>query len=220
MGICDTAAIHSTAQVAPSAIIGSEFRPLLDGRQLKAERPTAVGARVWIGPYVTVGQGVTIGDDSILEEFARIQPNAMIGQRVLVTSRSSIGIGVTVGQDSVIKGYVGDNTRIGAGCRITGDLIHRQLDPSVPWDDPLGEEPAAVVEDGVFIGWRALIVGGINIGVGAYVCAGALVSKDVPAGHIAHGRNQIVHPSAWPGALGKSPFFQIPACPTTATKRG
>jgi carbonic anhydrase/acetyltransferase-like protein (isoleucine patch superfamily) len=62
----------------------------------------------------------------------------------------------------------------------------------------------------VFVGWRAVIVGGVNIGPGAYVCAEALITKDVPAGYIAHGRNQMTHPGAWPGALGKSPFFRDP----------
>jgi acetyltransferase-like isoleucine patch superfamily enzyme len=169
---------------------------------------TTVEAGVWIGEFTTVGQGVTIGADSKLEDFVCIKSQSVIGSRVVVTTRSYVGIGVTVGDDSVIKGHIGDYAKIGAHCRIAGDLIHRQLDPSVPWDDPAAEEPAPVIEDGVFVGWRAMIVGGINIRAGAYVCAGALVTKDVPAGHIACGRNQIVHPSAWPGALGKSPFFQ------------
>ena len=97
----------------------------------------------------------------------------------------------------MIKGHIGDNSRIGAGCRIAGDLIHRQFDPSIPWDDRLGEEPALVVEDGAFVGWRAVIVGGVNIGAGAYVCAGALVTKDIPAGSIACGRRD--HASGAPG---------------------
>ena len=113
----------------------------------------------------------------------------------------------TVGDGSVIKGHIGDGARIGARCRVAGDLIHRQLDPSLDWDDPGSEEAAPIVQDGAFVGWRALVVGGVNIGAGAYVCAGALVTTDVPAGRIASGRNQITHPSQWRGALGKSHFF-------------
>src|SRR5213082_1635531 len=126
-----------------------------------------------------------------------VQPGAVIGARVLVASRSSVGIGAEVGDDSVIKGHVGDHARIGARCRIAGDLIHRQLDPTIPWDDPAAEEPAPIVEDGAFVGWRALIVGGVNIGAGAYVCAGALITRDVPTGYIAWGRNQFTPPRSY-----------------------
>jgi UDP-3-O-[3-hydroxymyristoyl] glucosamine N-acyltransferase len=200
--------IDRTAQIARTAIIGSPFRPLLDGRQMRVAEQTVIEAGAWIGQYATIGQGVTIGASSMVEDHVAIQPLAAIGPRVLVRSHSSIGIGVKVGNDSVIKGHLGDHARVGAGCRIAGDLIHRQLDPSISWDDPAGEEPAPIVEDGAFVGWRAMVVGGINIGAGAYVCAGALITKEVPEGYIACGRNQIMPPSAWPGALGKSAFFQ------------
>lgn len=200
--------IHPSAQIAGTAIIGRPFRPLSGGRQLAVNRDTVVAADVWIGQFTTIGQGATIGAGSTIEDFVSVGPKSSIGARVVVTSRSSIALGATVGPDCVINGYVGDNSRIGAGCRIAGDLIHRQLDPTLGWDDPAAEEPAPIVGDGAFVGWRAVIIGGVNIGAGAYVCAGALVTKDVPPGFIACGRNQIVHPSAWPGALGKSPFFR------------
>jgi acetyltransferase-like isoleucine patch superfamily enzyme len=199
--------MYPTAQIARTAIIGSPFRPLLDGRQLGVDRPPVLGAGVWIGHYTTIGQGVRIGAGSMIEDFVGIEPGAEIGAGVLVASRSWIGLEARVGNDSVIKGHISDHSQIGAGCRISGDLIHRQLDPSIPWDDPAADEPAPVVGDGAFVGWRAVIVGGINIGAGAYVCAGALITKNIPAGHIAYGRNQMVHPGSWPGALGKSPFF-------------
>lgn len=204
----DTSAIDPTAQIAPTAVIGSPFRPLLDDRQVQVNSDTVIKAGVWIGQFAVVGQGVTIGRNSLIEDYVGIQVKTMIGERVVVASRSWVGIGVTVGNDSVIKSHIGDSARIGTGCRIAGDLIHRQLDPSLGWDDLDSEEPAPIVEDGAFVGWRAVIVGGVNIGARAYVCAGALVTRDVPADHIASGRNQIMHPSKWPGALGKSPFFQ------------
>ncbi len=201
-------AIDPTARISGTAVIGNPYRPLLDGRHIQIARETTIGPRVWIGEFVAVGQGAAINADSIVEDFACIQAAADIGSRVLVSGRSWIGLGATIGDDTVIKSHIGDNSRIGAGCRVAGDLIHRQLDPSVPWDDPSAEEPAPIVEDGAFIGWRAIVVGGVNIGKGAYVCAGAVITKDVPAGYIACGRNQIMPPSEWSGTLGKAPFFQ------------
>jgi acetyltransferase-like isoleucine patch superfamily enzyme len=214
MTICGSTTIDPTAQIAATAIIDAPFRPLLDGRRVEIDGETSIGAGVWIGAYVTVGRGVRVGKNSILEDFAHVEPDCVIGSGVLVTSRAHLGIGVTVGDDTVVKGHVDDHTQIGVGCRVAGDLIHRQFDPSVPWDDPAAEEPSPIIEDGAFVGWRAVVVGGVNIGKGAYVCAGALVTKDVPAGHVAYGRNQVIHHSAWPGGLAKSPFFR--AEPTLA----
>jgi acetyltransferase-like isoleucine patch superfamily enzyme len=200
--------VDPTAQIAPTAVLGNRFRPLLDGRQVEVSRETVIGAGVWIGQFAAIGQGVTIGRNSLVEDYVGIGALTSIGDRVVVATRARIGLDVTIGNDSVIKGHIGDGARIGAGCRVAGDLIHRQLDPSLAWDDPGSEEPAPVVGDGAFVGWHAVVIGGVNIGAGAYVCAGALVTRDVPAGFIASGRNEIAHPGEWPGALGKSPFFR------------
>jgi acetyltransferase-like isoleucine patch superfamily enzyme len=206
----DAGAIESLSHIAPTAIVGNPFRPLLDGRHLEADGYPAIGDKVWVGHYTTIGSDAAIGAHSVLEDFVIVQPRAVIGTGVLVTTRSFIGIEARVGDNCVIRGHVGDHSRVGTGCRIAGDLIHRQLDPSIPWDDPGGVEPAPIVGDGAFIGWRAMIIGGVNIGPGAYVCAGALITQDVPSGHIAYNRNQVVPPYSWPGALGKSAFFTGP----------
>lgn len=202
------ATVDPTAHIAPSAVIGSPFRRLLDGREIQVDRRTVIGAGAWIGEFSAIGRGVIIGAGALIEDYVSVQAESVIGERVVVASRAWVGLGVSVGDDSVIKGHIGDSARIGRGCRVAGDLIHRQLDPSRGWDDPASEEPAPVIADNAFVGWRAVIVGGVNIGSGAYVCAGALVTRDVPAGHIAYGRNQVVPPAQWPGALGKSPFFR------------
>lgn len=215
----DSGAIESLGYIAPTAIVGNSFRPLLDGRQLEADSDPAMGDQVWVGHYTTIGPGVAIGAHSVLEDFVIVQPRAVIGTGVLVTSRSFVGIEAKVGDNCVIRGHVGDHSQVGRGCRIAGDLIHRQLDPSIPWDDPGNAEPAPIVGDGVFVGWRAMIIGGVNIGPGAYVCAGAVITQDVPAGHIAYDRNQVTQPHLWPGALGKSAFFAGPERPERGRAR-
>ncbi len=51
---------------------------------------------------------------------------------------------------------------------------------------PLKTAPI-VIQDGVWIGARAIILPGVTIGEGAVVAAGAVVTKDVPAWHIVGG---------------------------------
>ncbi len=203
-----TEIIDPTARIAPTAVVGSPFRPLLDGRQVSVDRDMVIATDVWVGHFAIIGQGAAIDAGARIEDFAYVGPGSTLGARVVVTARSSVAIGATVGADSVIDGFVCERSQVGARCRIFGELIHRQIDPTTGWDDPGAEEPAPVVGDGAFVGWRAVVVGGVNVGAGAYVCAGAIVTKDVPPGYIAHGCNEFVHPNAWPGALAKSPFFR------------
>ncbi len=50
----------------------------------------------------------------------------------------------------------------------------------------LGTGPVTIGDD-VFIGQRSIILGGVTIGDGATVAAGAVVTKDVPAGAVVAG---------------------------------
>ena len=65
--------------------------------------------------------------------------------------------------------------------------------------------PAApCIEDGVYIGAGAKILGGITVGRGATIGANAVVTKDVPAGATVVGANRILEkPSLY--ALEKKP---------------
>jgi serine O-acetyltransferase len=53
-------------------------------------------------------------------------------------------------------------------------------------------EAAPVLEEGVYVGAGAKILGGVRIGRGATVGANAVVTKDVPAGAVVVGANQLL----------------------------
>jgi len=57
---------------------------------------------------------------------------------------------------------------------------------------------APEIEDGVYIGAGAKILGAVRIGRGATIGANAVVTKDVPAGRTVVGANRIIEkPSAY-----------------------
>lgn len=60
----------------------------------------------------------------------------------------------------------------------------------------------------MFIGFDAIVVGEITIGGSAYICAGSIVTRDVPPQHVVYGVNKVIPYSEWPGDLRHSPFFQ------------
>jgi UDP-3-O-[3-hydroxymyristoyl] glucosamine N-acyltransferase len=201
------AAVDLPATIAPTALIGRPGRPRLDGGQNEVNQETRIGEGAWIGDFCVIGQGATIGARSIVQEYSYIQAGVKIGDRVLVRPRTSVHEYAQIGDDCIIYGLVGERVVIGNNCRVFGQFIHKQLQPTMGWDDPGSEEESATVRDGAFVGWDAIIVGPVVISERAYVCAGALVTRDVPSGHIAYGRNQVRPYRDWPGDLRNSSFF-------------
>jgi acetyltransferase-like isoleucine patch superfamily enzyme len=82
---------------------------------------------------------------------------------------------------------IGEGTFVGADAMIFDNDFHAPIG-EWNWGDYTSDNPSAVViGKGVFIGARAIVLKGVTIGDRAIVGAGAVVTKDVPARHIAVG---------------------------------
>ncbi len=57
---------------------------------------------------------------------------------------------------------------------------------------------APVLEDEVFVGAGAKVLGGVRVGHHARIGANAVVTRDVPAGGTVVGYNQLIHPDSRP----------------------
>lgn len=115
---------------------------------------------------------------------ADIMPQARIGRRVWLDH----GIGFVVGQTAVIE----DDVSIWHGVTLGSDLVDR------------GASRHPRLRRGAIIGAHAQLIGPIEIGEGAVVAAGAVVTEDVPAGALVVGsRGRILEGRARPAeALG------------------
>lgn len=107
----------------------------------------------------------------------------LMGQHVQAGSRAtwkkvSIGAGTVINRACLLYTtgglFIGDQVSIGAGVwLVTGS--HDMNDPQFPdFYKPI------IIERHVWIGMRATILGGVTIGEGAVVMAGAVVTHDVP----------------------------------------
>lgn len=119
---------------------------------------------------------------------ARIEPGAMIRDRVSIGDKAVImmgaviNIGASIGEETMIdmgailgaRATVGKRAHIGAGSVLAGVL------------EPPSASPV-IVEDNVLIGANAVVLEGVHIGKDAVVAAGAIVTKDVPAGSVVAG---------------------------------
>jgi tetrahydrodipicolinate N-acetyltransferase len=120
---------------------------------------------------------------------ARIEPGAVIrdlveiGDHVIVMMGAVINIGSIIGPGTMIdmNAVVGARTIVGRDCHIgAGAVLAGILEP--PSAEPV------VIEDNVLIGANAVVLEGCRVGAGSVVAAGAVVTRDVPAGVVVAGQ--------------------------------
>lgn len=73
---------------------------------------------------------------------------------------------------------INPGTRIGADVTILHFVTFGNASP---------RQETPVISDGVFVGAKASVIGGVNVGPGAVVAAHAIVTRDIPTGYIARG---------------------------------
>jgi acetyltransferase-like isoleucine patch superfamily enzyme len=199
--------IHSKTQICSGAVIGKPYRKFLDGTQEKS-LITKISKDVYIGYYAIIGTGSRIAMGTIVDDHCIIESRVRVGQKSLITYRAQICNDVKIGDKCIIGGFIGERTIIGNNCRIFGNIVHLHHNPSLGWDDDEATEGAPVIKNHACIGFGAIVTGNITIGRKSYICAGAIVTRNVPDLHVVSGKNKIVHYSKWKGRLRKSPFFK------------
>jgi UDP-2-acetamido-3-amino-2,3-dideoxy-glucuronate N-acetyltransferase len=120
----------------------------------------------WVNLY-----GCQIGNESRIGPFVEIQKQVLVGERVKVQSHSFICSGVTIG----------DEVFIGHGVMFINDVFPRATrdDGTLQGEEDWECVPTRVGRR-VSIGSNATVLCGVNIGEGAVVGAGAVVTRDVP----------------------------------------
>lgn len=111
------------------------------------------------------------------------------GLRIVVDSgRLEIGPGTNINGLGT-KILVAESVRIGAGCTLSWDVQVLDNDFHAITVDGRSTPSVAPVTigDRVWVGTRAVILKGVSVGDGAVIAAGAVVSRDVPAGAIVAG---------------------------------
>jgi len=138
---------------------------------------------VTIHPSAIVDDGAVIGDGSRVWHWVHICGGARIG------ARCSFGQNVFVGNDVVI----GNNVKVQNNVSIY-DAVHLEDDvfcgPSMVFTNVYNPRAAVTRKDeyrptlikrGATLGANSTIVCGVTVGAYAFVAAGAVVNRDVPA---------------------------------------
>ena len=121
--------------------------------------------------------GCEVGDETMIGAFVEVQRNAAIGARCKISSHSFICEGVLI-EDDVFVGH---------GVMFINDRYPRATVDGRPAGDQDWTVIPTRVRRGASIGSGAAVLCGVTIGERAIVGAGAVVTRDVPAGAIVAG---------------------------------
>lgn len=178
----DGAVIGDGCIVEDHAILGK--RPRLAGRSsargdvgrlVLGERVTVcAGAIVFAG--ASIGEGAILGDQSFVRERSTVGPGSVVGRGSVVDNDVSIGARVRIQTNVYLTAFsvVEDDVFVGPGATTTNDdtMARHGSDYALR---------GATLRRACRVGGAAVLTPGVEIGEEAFVAAGALVTRDVPA---------------------------------------
>ena len=146
------------------------------------EAPYRLIDDVWFGDNVVVQSfcnlyGCRIGDNSRVGPFVEIQRGVTVGANCKLQSHSFVCTGVTI-EDDVFVGH---------GVIFVNDKFPRATANGGLQTEDDWKLLTTTVEQEASIGSGAVILGGVRIGRGAMIGAGAVVTRDVEEGQIVAG---------------------------------
>jgi acetyltransferase-like isoleucine patch superfamily enzyme len=194
--------IHPTAVVHEGTVLGDGVKVLeyaVVGKQpVLSPRSTAKREAL---PPAEIGDGAVISTGAIVFAGAQIGARTIVGDQACVRERCVVGEDVVVGRGSLVENdtTVGDRTKIQADAYVTAYSTVEDdvfIAPCVVTtnDNYMGRTErrheliaGPTIRRGARVGGGAVICPGVEIGEEAFVGAGAVVTKDVPARKVAVG---------------------------------
>jgi carbonic anhydrase/acetyltransferase-like protein (isoleucine patch superfamily) len=136
------------------------------------------GSNLYVPGQLYVGPGATL---RVADEF-----RVFTGSRILLETGATLTLGSGyLNLDSRVQCF--SSISIGAGVFIGEQVIIRDSDSHELQGGRLASTAPIAIGNHVWIGTRAMILKGVSVGDGAVVAAGAVVTRDVPAGSLVAG---------------------------------
>ncbi|MDD5616275.1 MAG: DapH/DapD/GlmU-related protein [Candidatus Methanoperedens sp.] len=191
--------IYGKSSIGKNAIIGERVMigyPAADILKIAASSGKSLDDMEFKG--AVIGDNAVIRSNSTIYADVQIGNNLRTGHNILIREKTKIGNDVLIGTNTIIDGH----TTIGNNVSIQGNVY---IPLNVTIEDKVFIGPCAVLTNdkypvrkktdlpgpilrrGASIGANATLLPEVEIGEGAMVAAGALVSKDVPPWKLAVG---------------------------------
>jgi len=138
---------------------------------------------VSIHPSAIVDEGAQIGDGSRVWHFVHVCGGARIGKNVSMGQNVFVGNAVTIGDNCKIQNNVSvyDNVHLEEGVFCGPSMVFTNVYNPRSLIERKSEYRDTLVRKGATLGANCTIVCGVTVGEFAFVGAGAVVNKDVPA---------------------------------------
>jgi len=180
--------VHEGSAIGDGCAIGDHA--VLGKRPQLARHSSARGE----AGQLHLGAGVSVGTAAVVFAGARIADGAILGDQCFVRERSSVGEGSVIGRGSVVDNdvVVGARVRLQSNVYLTafttveddvfvGPGVVTTNDDTMARHAPGKPLRGALLRRACRIGGAAVLTPGVEVGEEAFVAAGALVTRDVPA---------------------------------------
>jgi bifunctional UDP-N-acetylglucosamine pyrophosphorylase/glucosamine-1-phosphate N-acetyltransferase len=176
--------IEPFAQLLGSTVVG-EDSVIGPGCILKN---CQVADNVEISAY-TIAQDSRIDRGATIGPFARLRPDNHVGENAHIGNfvelkKTNIRAGAKAGH----LAYLGDS-EIGAGSNIGAGTIFCNYDGALKHKTCIGEN--------AFVGSNSTMIAPVQVGSGAYIAAGSVITHEVPADALGVGRSRQVNKEGW-----------------------
>lgn len=184
----DGTTIGESCVIEDGAVLGKRPRLARGSSAAGDVGDLTIGARVTVCAGAVVFAGTSIGDEAILGDQCHVRERSRIGES------SVIGRGSAVDNDVV----VGDRVKVQTGVYLTAfstveDDVFLGPGASTTNDDTMARHGpeyklrGATLRRACRVGGSVVLTPGVEIGEEAFVAAGAVVTRDVPARGVAMG---------------------------------
>ena len=163
-----------------SAIIRGMLFRVLHKKNIIHPRICRGGVKIYRESHIHIVKGSTIEVGKSVSFYQNVEINMQgagakvkIGDNTFINRRSKI--------------FCKDMVHIGSRCAISWDVTI--MDNDFHYIGANGNSKPVYIGDDVWIGCHSLILKGVNIGDGAVIAAGSIVTKDVPPNSIVGGNS-------------------------------